>query len=112
MREKKKESKQGFIIEYEGKPVKSIHHSFRRAVQRAGITYPVCLYDLRHMFGTFMLAAGADLSAVSQMMGHHSVKMTADTYYQYMKGEKERAIRLLPSLIADIGNPTESQCVG
>ena len=112
LREKKKESKQGFIIEYEGKPVKSIHHSFRRAVQRAGITYPVCLYDLRHMFGTFMLAAGADLSAVSQMMGHHSVKMTADTYYQYMKGEKERAITLLPSLIAEVGNPTENQRVG
>lgn len=112
LREKKKESKQGFIIEYEGKPVKSIHHSFRRAVQRAGITYPVCLYDLRHMFGTFMLAAGADLSAVSQMMGHHSVKMTADTYYQYMRGEKERAITLLPPLIAEVGNPTESQRVG
>lgn len=112
LREKKKESKQGFIIEYEGKPVKSIHHSFRRAVQRAGITYPVCLYDLRHMFGTFMLAAGADLSAVSQMMGHHSVKMTADTYYQYMKGEKERAITLLPSLIGEVGNPTENQLVG
>ncbi|MBQ7650058.1 MAG: site-specific integrase, partial [Victivallales bacterium] len=111
LREKKKESKQGFIIEYDGKPVKSIHRSFRRAVQRAGITYPVCLYDLRHMFGTFMLAAGADLSAVSQLMGHHSVKMTADTYYQYMRGEKERAITLLPPLIAEVGNPTESQRV-
>ena len=112
LREKKKESKQGFIIEYDGKPLKSIHHSFRRAVQRAGITYPVCLYDLRHMFGTFMLAAGADLSAVSQMMGHHSVKMTADTYYQYMRGEKERAINLLPSLTGEVGDQTANQCVG
>ena len=29
-----------------------------------------------------------------------------------MKGEKERAITLLPSLIADVGNPTETQRVG
>jgi len=35
---------------------------------------------------------------VSKMMGHSTVKLTADTYYHYMEGEKERAVRLLPGL--------------
>jgi len=41
---------------------------------------------------------GGDLAAVSKMMGHSTVKLTADTYYHYMEGEKERAVRLLPGL--------------
>ena len=68
------------------------------AVRRAGIPYSVRLYDFRHMFATLMLANGADLAAVSKLMGHASVKMTADTYYQYLEGEKERAVSLLPDL--------------
>ena len=64
----------------------------------SGIPYSVRLYDFRHMFATLMLANGADLAAVSKLMGHASVKMTADTYYQYLEGEKERAVSLLPDL--------------
>jgi len=34
------------------------------------------------------------LAAVSKLMGHSTITMTADTYYQYMVGEKERAVSL------------------
>lgn len=52
------------------------------------------------MFATTMLANGADLAAVSKLMGHSRVTMTANVYYQYMQGEKERAVNLLPVLKA------------
>ncbi|MEL7640337.1 MAG: site-specific integrase [Solidesulfovibrio sp.] len=91
-------SQSGYIIEYNGRPVARIVKSFRNACQRAGITYPTRMYDLRHLFATTLLSKGADLAAVSKMMGHATVKMTADTYYHYMEGEKERAVKLLPTL--------------
>jgi integrase len=86
------------IIEYRGKPITNLRKGFRNACKKAGITYPVRFYDLRHLFATTMLANGADLAAVSKLMGHSRVTMTADVYYQYLQGEKERAVSLLPVL--------------
>lgn len=93
-------SESGHIVEYKGKPVTTIRKSFNNACDLAGITVPVRMYDLRHLFATTMLANGADLAAVSKLMGHSTVKMTADVYYHYMEGEKERAVSKLPSLVA------------
>jgi len=98
MEDEKKESESGFVIEYMGRGLTTIRKSFKNACQRAGITYPTRMYDLRHLFATTLLNKGADLAAVSKMMGHSTVKLTADTYYHYMEGEKERAVRLLPGL--------------
>lgn len=89
----------GYIIEYKGKSVTTIRNGFNAACDRAGITVPVRMYDLRHLFATTMLANGADLAAVSKLMGHSTVKMTADVYYHYLEGEKERAVSKLPSLV-------------
>ena len=98
LKKKQKESKQGYVIEYHGKPVERMNKAYQAAVQRAGITVPTRMYDLRHLYATTMLTNGADLAAVSKLMGHSTITMTADTYYQYMVGEKERAVSLLPSL--------------
>ena len=93
------ESESGFVIEYMGRGLTTIRKAFKNACKRAGISYPTRMYDLRHLFATTLLSKGADLAAVSKMMGHSTVKMTADTYYHYMEGEKERAVRLLPELL-------------
>jgi integrase len=94
------ESESGYVIEYMGRGLTTIRKAFKNACKRAGITYPTRMYDLRHLFATTLLNKGADLAAVSKMMGHSTVKLTADTYYHYMEGEKERAVRLLPELLA------------
>ncbi len=98
MEAERDQSVSGFVIEYMGRGLTTIRKSFKNACQRAGITYQTRMYDLRHLFATTLLSKGADLAAVSKMMGHATVKMTADTYYHYMEGEKERAVRLLPGL--------------
>jgi integrase len=41
---------------------------------------PVRLHDLRHGAATLMLAAGADLKVVQELLGHSSITITADTY--------------------------------
>ena len=92
------ESQTEYVIEYMGRNLTTIRKAFKNACKRAGITYQTRMYDLRHLFATTLLRKGADLAAVSKMMGHSTVKMTADTYYHYMEGEKERAVNLLPAL--------------
>jgi len=98
LKEMKEQSKSGYLIEYHGKPVTRMNKAYQAACVRAGITVPTRMYDLRHLYATTMLTKGADLAAVSKLMGHSRVTMTADTYYQYLQGEKERAVSLLPDL--------------
>ena len=98
LREMRAISRTEFIIEYRGKRVNRIQKAFRMACRRAGIEHSVRMYDLRHMFATYMLSNGADLAAVSKLLGHSSITMTANVYYQYLEGEKERAVTLLPDL--------------
>ena len=98
LREMRAISRTEFLIEFRGKPVRRIQKAFRMACRRAGIEHSVRMYDLRHMFATYMLSNGADLAAVSKLLGHSSITMTANVYYQYLEGEKERAVTLLPDL--------------
>jgi site-specific recombinase XerD len=58
------------------------YHGWNKS--RAGINVPTRMYDLRHLYATTMLTNGADLAAVSTLMGHSTITMTADTYYQYI----------------------------
>ncbi|WP_239406173.1 site-specific integrase [Frankia sp. Cj3] len=41
---------------------------------------PITLRDLRHGAATLALAAGADLKAVQELLGHATITLTADTY--------------------------------
>ena len=100
LEQEKATSQTDYVIEYMGRNLTTIRKAFKNACKRAGITYSTRMYDLRHLFATTLLNKGADLAAVSKLMGHSTVKLTADTYYHYMEGEKERAVQLLPELMA------------
>lgn len=94
----RQEAQSAFLIEYEGRPVKQMARSLKTACRRAGITYPVCMYDVRHLFATVLLNEGADLAAVSALLGHSNVATTQKHYYQLMRGEKSRAVAMLPAI--------------
>ncbi|KHK02911.1 tyrosine-type recombinase/integrase [Desulfovibrio sp. TomC] len=99
MKGKKPSSMSGYVIEWRGQPIGMIRKGFRRACERAGIKYPVRMYDLRHLFATTMLSKGADLAAVSKLLGHSMISTTTSHYYHCLEGEKERAVSLLPELV-------------
>jgi integrase len=56
---------------------------FERVAYAAGLP-PIRLHDLRHCAATLALAAGADITAVSRMMRHASVQITADIYAEVL----------------------------
>ena len=96
--EMKEKATTDYLIEFKGKPVITCKTTFRNTVKKAGITYPVRLYDLRHLFASTILANGGDLKAVSKLLGHASTIMTANTYYHELKGEKAAALSRKPVL--------------
>ena len=98
LQEHKKISVTEYLVEFEGKPIISLKKSFKKACQRAGITYPIRMYDFRHLFATMLLNAGADLAAVSKLMGHSRISTTANSYYESRSAEMKRAVSLLPKL--------------
>ncbi|SNR98802.1 Site-specific recombinase XerD [Humidesulfovibrio mexicanus] len=96
----RQEAKSAYLIEYKGRPVKQVYRSLKTAIKRAGITYPVTPYDVRHLFASVLLQGGADLAAVSALLGHSSIATTQERYYHLMAGEKARAVALMPQVAA------------
>jgi integrase len=57
----------------------NVAHAFRARVKAAKLR-PIRWYDLRHSFGTHLVAAGVDAKTVSQLMGHKDVTLTLKHY--------------------------------
>jgi len=95
LKEYRKKAKTDYVIEYHGRPIKNFSRAFRGACDRAGLDDSIISYDIRHLFCTTLLQAGADIGSVSNMMGHSTVKQTVDTYYNPHEDEKIRSIGLL-----------------
>jgi integrase len=93
----KKDKKKGPIIHYHGKPIKKFQTSWKGALGRAGITRRLRPYDLRHFFITHALENGADIKALSEIVG--SRPETLMRHYQHVTTELRRqTIAKIPNL--------------
>lgn len=54
----------------------AIRKMFKDAVRRAGLDETLSPHDMRHTFATDVLAGGADLRSVQEMLGHASLSTT------------------------------------
>lgn len=44
------------------------------------------MHDLRHTYATLRVDAGHNIADVQKQLGHHSIKITIDTYHHWMPG--------------------------
>ena len=71
---------------------------FERLARDAGLP-PIRLHDLRHGAATLALAGGADLKTVSEMLGHSTITITADTYASVLPEVAHRAAEAAARLV-------------
>jgi len=84
-----------YLIHYGGSRVNSLQSAWENAKRRARITRRIRLYDIRHAFATQLLAAGANLKAVSEIMGHASPDITMRIYQHVSTDLKRQAVEVL-----------------
>ncbi len=51
-----------------------------------GGVHMIRLHDLRHTFASLLIQQGAPLTYVMEQMGHHSIRVTVDTYGHLVPG--------------------------
>ncbi len=71
---------------------------FRRLVKAAGLP-PIRLHDLRHTSASLALAAGVPMKVVSDLLGHSTVTITADTYTSVLPEVAQEAANALAKII-------------
>ncbi len=69
------------------------------------------LYCLRHTFATQLFAKGISLKAISEMLGHSSIRVTADTYV-HLVHEVDDSTLVLDSLFDIVNVSDESKEFG
>ena len=70
---------------------------FNKVLKKAELR-KIRIHDLRHTYATLRIQAGHNIADVSNQLGHHSVKLTLDTYYHWMPGKKKTEIDALDNL--------------
>ena len=55
------------------------------------------MHELRHSHATILLKLGATIKSISKRLGHSSVKITIETYIEYLPEEEDNIIDLLES---------------
>jgi integrase len=72
-------------------PIKRVHKTHDRAVDRAGIKPRFILYDLRHTYASRAVMAGVDLPTLAALLGHTSIQMTMRYVHPAEEHKREAA---------------------
>lgn len=86
-----------FVSDKTKKPLHKFQTAWLTAIRKSGIIR--CrFHDLRHTFASRLVASGADLITVKELLGHADIKMTA-RYAHSAPEQKIRAVALLENSI-------------
>jgi integrase len=70
------------VIEWAGRPVKSVKRGLRVAAQRAGLEH-VSPHQLRHSAAVHLAEDGISMDEIAQWLGHSNVNTTRQVYARY-----------------------------
>lgn len=78
------------VIEWDGKPIRSVKTAFRAAVTRAGLGDDVTPHVLRHTVATWLTESDVDMKKISRFLGHRHMTTTEAVYSKprvhYLRG--------------------------
>jgi len=63
------------------------------------------IHDLRHTYASIMISTGVNLVYIRDQSGHSSSKITADVYGHLLRGNAEKPVDILDSML----HPTAPQ---
>lgn len=76
----------------------TVTKSFQAALRRAGLP-KLRFHDLRHAAASLLVAGGVPLKVVSELLGHASITLTADTYSHLTADVHRAALTYLETLV-------------
>ena len=71
----------------------------RAASQLSSIDRKFRIHDMRHTHATWLLESGVNIKAVSERLGHSSIRITLDTYAHVGQSMQEEAVKALNNLL-------------
>lgn len=74
-------------------------HDFKQLLDMAGIDRRFRIHDMRHTHATWLLEAGVNIKAVSERLGHSSIRITLDTYAHVGQSMQEEAVQKLNDIL-------------
>jgi integrase len=75
--------------------------AYQRALAAAGVDVPARFHLFRHSAASAMLASGAvSVRTVSEVLGHSSTSITADTYGHVMDSAKAHALGVVDDVLS------------
>jgi integrase len=83
-----------YVIEWGGKPVRSVKKGLATAARKAGLGKVTC-HQLRHSAAVHMIEAGRPMEEVAQVLGHTNVSVTRTTYARYSPDALREAVAAL-----------------
>jgi integrase len=91
----------GFIFTTSiGTPIdpRNLYREFTQICERAGLGHwhP---HELRHSAASLMLASGVKLQVVSEVLGHSSIRMTADVYGHILDPDRRQAASAMSEVL-------------
>ena len=97
--EKDGSDRDGYIITWMKKPIRSLKTAFNAAKKRAGMgSRKIPLYSLRHAFVTTLLQEGIDVYTIASISGHN-VHTLLESYAHSSNNVRINAINALPNLV-------------
>jgi integrase len=91
----------GFIFTSSiGTPIdpRNLYREFQKVCRIAGLGdwHP---HELRHSAASLMLAQGVKIQVVSQVLGHSSIRMTADVYGHLLDPDRQEAAQAMGAML-------------
>ena len=98
----------------EGEPfhAATLYRRADSAWRAVGMTERLRLHQARHTYASFMIAAGVNAKALSQFMGHSSIKVTFDLYGHLMPGSEREAAGMLDAFLERANTQARVAAVG